>query len=54
MDKLFGEAEKPWVDLFKEKYKRNPNSYIELTGFALSVQEQNKQFKEFLSGVFGL
>lgn len=47
-------AEKPYYDSFLADIGRQPESFAELMGYAVEMQEQNKQFSQFLGGVLGL
>ena len=47
-------AEKPYYDMFVKENSREPKSFAELMGYAVSIQESNKKFRQFWGGVFGL
>ncbi len=48
------DAEKPYYDMFVKEIGREPESFGELLGYSLNVQEANKQFRSFIGGMIGL
>ncbi len=47
-------AEKPYYDLFVKDSGRSPDSFAELMGYSIQMQESNKQMGKFWKSVFGL